>query len=169
MFFSAEYTDGAAPIYTNISNRGEDAMSDTDPVSTPFRVGDQPLPPEKEALATKIVSICWEQFGRGANIDIQHACYDRAISLGALERLRTRLNSPDPFTEQELSDAKWCSIKAGRVARKLVNKAPPPNGILLVTPDIFQSAFETVSEKIKKLNRKRREDNLSEILAVWCP
>jgi hypothetical protein len=144
-------------------------MSDDDPVTTPILQGDDPLPPEQEALVMKITAICWEQFGRGANIQIDHDCYDRAVNMGALRNLRIRLSRPDPFTEEELKNAKWSSHKAGREARKMARKLPSPNGIEHVTPDIFEAAFRTISDKIEMLNLKRDRDNLFKIVAVWCP
>jgi hypothetical protein len=124
------------------------------------------LTPEQEALVLKIIAICWEQLGRGANINIDHECYDKAIDMDALENLRARIARPPAFSPQEFKDAKWCSHEAGRKARKIARK--PEFSSDVVTAEIFEQAFNDVKNGVEKLNRKRDNKKLPRIEAVYC-
>jgi hypothetical protein len=166
--FPWEYTCDVVPIFTKFDNNGETIMAKKNKMKVPREAlkTAYELTLEQEALVLKIVAICWEQLGRGANINIDHKCYDKAIAMGALENLRKRLSQEPAFSDDELKDAKWCSHEAGRKARKIARK--PEFNSEFVTDEIFELAFNEVKDGVDKLNERRAKNKEAIIEAVYC-
>ncbi len=107
---------------------------------------------EAEALVVKIVSIYWEQFGRGAGLPVEPACFDRAVEMGALGNVRKNLKELAKFGAV-FKQAEGCSLKAGKRAKKLANETKPKTKT--ITPDIYEEAFLYVANSIDRAVRRR--------------
>ena len=132
-------------------------MSDDDPVTTPILEGDDPLPPEQEALVMKIIAICWEQFGKKASKQVDDDCYDKAVALGALKKLRDRIRANPVFTKKDLKAVKWCSSEAGKTAGLMAGT----KGERTISAEIYEAAFKKVADEIKDKHELR-------IRSVFC-
>lgn len=102
---------------------------------------------EKEALVRKLSSIFWAEFAKGAELPVDHQCFDRAVSLGVEKNMRRVLGKFGKFGKDfELSKA--CSLRAGKKAKRMADSAKPK--MKSIDPDTYEKAFQWVSDSYKR-------------------
>ncbi|NKB33130.1 MAG: hypothetical protein GKR91_08535 [Pseudomonadales bacterium] len=99
----------------------------------------------------KLVSIIWEQFARGAELPIDHKCFDRVVKLGAVKNIRANLSSLSAYGKT-FENAKDCSLRAGRKAKALAIAAKPKKKS--IDPDTCEEAFKWVSSSYSRAGRR---------------
>ena len=121
----------------------------------------------RDELIVKLVAIFWEQFGRGANLQIAPECFDRAVNLGALDNVRNNLDELSDFDGEAFEAAKFCSFRAGRRARR--NAVTHVSGKKdRIDADMYQEAFEWIAEGNDRLIRRNYKNVDIKMVARIC-